>query len=124
MSTIIAEIRERIARYPTARVEYDHSSITYLPANEDGFVVRLSVEAQNDWEQYTVHYNGSHQEFTHRKEAITAFAFGLSTGCRVREYSLSGRPFRWVVDAWHPWHHRWEADWEIVDWFRAVASLW
>src|SRR5437868_10771271 len=77
-TTLFRSIRERIARYPTARVEYDHSSITYLPANEDGFVVRLSVEAQNDWEQYTVHYNGSHQELDRKSTRLNSSHVSIS----------------------------------------------
>src|SRR5262245_61109129 len=82
MSTIIEEIREKMARFPDARVEHDTSSITYLPSASDGFIVRLAVEESNGWERYTVYYNGSHEKFTHRGAAIRAFGFGLSTGCR------------------------------------------
>ncbi len=124
MSSIIEEIREKMARFPDARVEHDASSITYFPSASDGFVVRMTVERQDGSEQYTVWYNGSHEEFTHREAAVQAFGFGLSTGCRLREYVLSGRPFRWVVDAWSPQRQRWEADWDIVRWLLALALFW
>jgi hypothetical protein len=124
MNTIIEEIRERMAKYPQLRVEHDASSITYFLSAEDGFIVRLSVEQLPGWERYTVYYNGSHEEFTHRGAAIKAFAFGLSTGCRLREYLSSGRPYRWVVDAWSPQRHRWESDWDIIRWFLAPALFW
>jgi hypothetical protein len=124
MSTIIEEVREKMARFPQAYVEHDALSITYFPSDPDGFIVRLTVEPQHGWEQYTVWYNGSHEEFTQCPAAIQAFGFGLSTGCRLREYALSGQPFRWVVDAWSPERQRWEPDWDIVRWLSALALFW
>jgi hypothetical protein len=123
MSTIIDDILRRIAQYPQAHVEHDLTSVTYFPSDADGFMVRLTVEENTYGELYTVYYNGSHEEFTDRAGAILGFAFGLSTICRVREYSLSGRPFRWVVDAWIPDRGRWEADWDTVHWSQALALL-
>src|SRR5690349_7047830 len=124
MNAIVDQIREKMARFPQARVEHNASSITYFPSDPEGFVVRLTVEEERGLERYTVWYNGSHEEFSHSGAAIRAFGFGLSTGCRLREYSLSGRPFRWVVDAWSPERQRWEADWDIVRWLSAFVTVW
>jgi len=97
MNTIIDEIREKMDRFPGARIEYDASSITYFPDTPDGFAVRLVVLEQGR-ELYSVYYNGSHEEFTHRSSAILAFGFGLSTGCRLRQYSRNNESYRWIVD--------------------------
>lgn len=124
MSSIIEEIREKMTKFPEAHIEHNASSITYHPSSPDGFTVRLTVEIDAGWEEYTVYYNGSHEEFTHRATAIQAFGFGLSTGCRLREYVRSGHPVRWVVDTWSTERHRWEADWDVVRWFLAFALFW
>jgi hypothetical protein len=124
MSTIIEEIREKMTRFPEARVEHNASAITYFPSDSDGFIVRLTVELRHGGERYAVCYNGSHEEFTHRGTAIRAFGFGLSTGCRLREYRHFGRAFRWIVEAWSPQRQRWEADWDVVCWFLALGLVW
>jgi hypothetical protein len=124
MSSIIEEILEKLARYPEAPVEHDDSSVTYRPPGPDGFVVRLTVERFPGGERYVVHYNGSHEQFYHRGTAMKAFGFGLSTGCRLREYSRSGRAYRWVVEVWDWQKHRWDADWDVVRWFTSLVQFW
>jgi hypothetical protein len=123
MSTIIEEIRMKMSYFPNARVEQDATSITYFPDNADGFVVRLVVLHESmagEW--YSVYYNGSHEEFSDRGSAILTFGFGLSTECRVREYSRSGEAYRWVVDIWDS--VRWKPDWEIVRFSPALWRAW
>jgi hypothetical protein len=125
MSSVIEQIREKLSKYPQARVEFDASSIAVLPSSPDGFAVRLTVQPCGDGEHYTIWYKGSHEEVAHHpKAAINLFAFGLSTGCRLREYSRAGRAYRWVVEAWSPQRQRWEADWDVVRWFVALFLFW
>jgi len=124
MSSVIEEIRGRLAKYPQARVEYDASAITCYPVDPNGFVVRLTVEPGSAREHYSVYYSGSREDFTHRGAAVQAFAFGLSTGCRLREYLRGGRPVRWVVETWSPQREQWEADWDFVKWFRSMVFIW
>jgi hypothetical protein len=127
MSTIIEEIRERLGRYPEAEVEFEESSVTYLPSSPDGFVVRLCVhpghgDATQEW--YSVHYNGSHEEFNRRSAAVMTFGFGLSTGCRLREYSRLGRAYRWVVDWWDQDKQGWKPSWEIIQFTAPFWQFW
>lgn len=124
MSTVVEEIQERLGKYAQVRLEKDDSSITYRPTTPDGFMVRLAVEQHSGKERYLVYYNGSREDFTHRGSAIRAFAFGLSTGCRLREYSRGGTAVRWVVEAWSPRRHRWEPDWDVVRWVHALLLSW
>jgi hypothetical protein len=112
--SIIDEIQRRMERFPQARVERDACSIAYLPAASDGFVVRLTVEREGT--EYCVHYNGARQKFTHRGRAVVTFGFGLSTGCRLREYRHGGNAYRWVVEIWDLAEKRWKTDWEDVRW--------
>ena len=124
MSSIINDIREKLSKYSDARVEYDASSVTVLPSTLDGFAVRLTVQPCGSGEYYTVWYNGSHEEIAQQRAAMNLFAFGLSTGCRLREYSRGGRAYRWVVETWSPQRQRWEADWDVVRWFLALVLFW
>lgn len=114
MSNVIEEIREKLSKYREAQVQYDTSSITVLPSSPDGFSVRLTVRSCGSGEHYTIWYNGSHEEI----------ALGLSTGCRLREYSRAGRAYRWIVEAWSPQRQRWEADWDVVRWVLALLLFW
>ena len=106
--TIIHEIRERMCRFPGARVEHDSDSIAYIPEGSDGFVVRLVVlKRSNGSELYSVYYDQAHEDFADRSSAVLAFGFGLSTGCRVRVFSRGGEAYHWVVDVsnagqWRP----------------------
>ena len=124
MSTIIQEIREKLARFPDARIEFDDSSITCFPSSPNGFAVRLAVHPGITQEWYSIHYNGSHEEFDNRHTAILTFALGLSSGCRLREYSRMGSAYRWVVDLWEEDKQRWKPDWEIVRFTRPFWLFW
>jgi hypothetical protein len=122
MGAIIDEIREKMAKFSGARVQHDASSITYFSDNPNGFVVRLVVlkESPNN-ECYSVYFNGSHEEFDRRAAAIRAFGFGLSTLCRLREFTRGGEPYRWIVDIKDDLQLKWKPDWEIV---RVSAAFW
>jgi hypothetical protein len=125
MSSVIEQVRERLSKYPDARIEYDAFSISVVPGSPGGFTVRLTVHSCGAGEHYTIWYNGSHEEILHDpKTAINLFAFGLSTGCRLQEYSRAGRAYRWVVEAWSPQRQRWEADWDVVRWLVALFLFW
>jgi hypothetical protein len=123
MGTIIDEIREKMGKFPGVRVQHDASSITYFPDTSNGVIVRLEVLKQclNN-ERYSVYYNGSHEEFAQRASAILAFGFGLSTGCRVREFTRAGEPYRWIVDVWNG--IKWRPDWEIIRFSAAFWQFW
>jgi len=116
MKAIIDEIREKMMRFPLAHIEYDETSITYLPSASDGFAVRLVVYPGTPQERYSVYFNGSHEEFVHPRDAILTFGYGLSTDCRLREYVRLGRAYRWIVDVWDEKTQQWKPDWEIC-WF-------
>jgi len=105
---------KKLVKYPNARIECDTTSITCYPREPDGFLVQLTVDPRQGWERYAVYYNGSREDFTHRGAAVQAFGFGLSTGCRLREYLRAGRPVRWVVETWSTRNQRWEPDWDFV----------
>jgi hypothetical protein len=123
MGTVIEEIREKMGRFPEACVQYDASSVTYFPDNTTGFVVRLVVLSTDPGhERFSVYYGSSHEEFEWREAAVMAFGFGLSTGCRLREFSRGGELYRWVVEVWNK--ARWQSDWEIFRPSTAFCQFW
>lgn len=124
MNGIIEEIREKMARFDGARIEFDESSITYFPGSRDGFTVRLVV-LSGGRESYSVYYDGLHEEFSTREAAIQAFGFGLSTGCSLREFSRGGVAYRWIAELGSA-HSAdlWKPDWEIYNFFGPFWQVW
>jgi hypothetical protein len=123
MLPIIDQLSQKLAKFPGARFESDSSSITFFPDANDGFMVRLVVKQTPIGAKYAVFYNGCHEEFTEWREAMENFAFGLSTGCRLWEYSRYGRPYRWVVEVQHE-DNIWRPNWEITAWAAPFWQFW
>lgn len=110
MSTAIEEIRTRLARYPHADVLYDDFTATFYPSDSSGFIVQFVVKATADLERYLVFYGGCLQQEARRSESILNFGFGLSNGCRLHQFSRSGRVYRWVteIEGFKGWTPYWE----------------
>jgi hypothetical protein len=89
----IAEIQQRLSKYPDVRSETDGATISVLPGSEAGFMVALTDHGG----RYTVAYNGWHEEFTEAEEALDCFAFGLSEACRLQEWRRGGAAYKWTV---------------------------
>ena len=92
---VVDEIKDRLVKYPAARYFSSTGSITVLPLSEEGFTVELTV---NGADSYTISFNGWHEEFQDREEALNVFALGLSTHCRLREYRRGRFAYKWTVD--------------------------
>lgn len=121
--SIIDEIARRMAkRFPDAYVKRGDDFIAYFPDDPNGFIVRLVVGGPAK-SQYSVYYDGACEEFSSRKAAVLQFGFGLSTGCRLREYSRFGKPFRWVVEIWDENINCWKPDWDCVQWATAIRQF-
>ena len=95
MKNAIEEIKERLRKYPHVTYEANDSSITVLPISNDGFTVGLSVNQS----QYTVFFNGWHEDFQKEGEALDCFAFGLSNECRLKEFRRGKFAYRWIVES-------------------------
>jgi hypothetical protein len=120
--SIIDEIEKRVARFPEARVERGGLWIRCLPCNPDGFTVGLKVEESVKGDRYSVFYEGPHTQFLSRTAAVTAFGWGLSNGCRLKEYSTKGKPYRWIIEL--KWGESWEQGWDYMPWSNAVWQFW
>ncbi|GAB1267028.1 hypothetical protein NBRC116493_02810 [Aurantivibrio infirmus] len=101
MSTI-DKIKEKLRKYPSLISKEEEGSISVTPPN--GFTVSL-YESTDD---YTVGYDGWHEEFASEDEALNCFAFGLSKECRLKIYSRGGMDYKWIVEYLH--EGEWQAD--------------
>jgi hypothetical protein len=102
--TAIEQIKARLRKYPHVRYEVRASSISVLPASDDGFTVGLEVGES----QYTVFFNGWHEHFQEQEEALDCFAFGLSDECRLEECRRGNFAYRWTVESKQ--NDKWVAD--------------
>ena len=91
----LAEIRNRLTKYPQVRSEGGANSITVLPADDKGFPVTLVVAGS----EYVVSFSGWHEHFTDAKEALNCFAFGLSEDCRLKVQKRGNLEYRWTVES-------------------------
>jgi len=91
----LAEIRNRLTKYPQARSEEGGNSITVLPADGKGFPVAFTVAGS----EYVVSFSGWHEHFTDAKEALNCFAFGLSEDCRLKVHKRGNLEYRWTVES-------------------------
>jgi hypothetical protein len=95
----VAQIERKLARYPQARRVLEEAgevgSITVLPPDADGFAVCLT-ERPGQW---TVSYDGWHDDFDSETSAMNCFAFGLSAECRLRVEYRGAAAVKWTVEA-------------------------
>ena len=89
----IAEIKKKLQSYPELEWELEGSTISVSP--KGGFTVWLT-ESEDDC---TVGYNGWHEEFVDKKEALECFTFGLSEKCRLKVFSRGKTEYKWVMEA-------------------------
>ena len=100
----IDEIRARLAKYPEARYSETATSIEVHAASETGFPVGLEIHG----DRFVVSFDGWHEEFESKEEAVNCFAFGLSSDCRLRVVYRGSTPTRWSVE--YKQDHSWIKD--------------
>ncbi len=90
----IEEVKEKLKNYPELEWEEENSTISVTP--KDGFTVWLT-ESEEDC---TVGFNGWHEEFSDKSEALNCFAFGLSDKCRLKVYCRGSTEYKWVMESY------------------------
>ena len=90
---VISRIIEKLQKYP--RVTYKtQEGFLEIPAQTPiGFRVWIQERDKN----YTVGFEGWHDEFADEEVALKCFAFGLSTACRLRVFRCLGTDYKWQV---------------------------
>jgi len=92
---VIEEIQAKLQKYPHAKFESSSSSISVFPTSDAGFTVGLTVNQDS----YTVSFDGLHEDFQDKEEALNCFAFGLSSDCRLKEYRRGKFAYKWTVES-------------------------
>ena len=87
-------IKEKLQKYSQIQFEENENSISILPLSDKGFTVTLIVGIGN----FTVHFNGWHENFESEEEALNCFAFGLSSECRLKEFRRGSEPYKWTLE--------------------------
>ena len=95
---ILREIEQRLAKYPELKYEIKGNSITVFPASDNGFKVALYAGDQSSYEPYDVYFDGWHEPFSDKDEALNCFVFGLTSECRVKELSRGKQIYEWTVE--------------------------
>ncbi len=90
----IAKLRERLQRYPNARVEATETSLTVYPPNAEGFPVTL----QESPGEYMVTLEGWHEDFTDEGEAIDCVGMALSSRSRLAITYRGNSPVKWALE--------------------------
>jgi len=90
-----SQIKEKLSRYPDLRYVTTENAIDVYPRDDTGFIVSLRV----DDGRFTVTFDqGWHEEFQSEPEALTCFAFGLSSDCRLEIRYHGSTPTKWAVE--------------------------
>ena len=92
---VIEDVKAKLVRYPKARYSETPDSIEVHPADDAGFAVSLQVRG----EQFTVFFEGWHEEFGSASEALDCLAFGLSDSCRLSVTYRGATAVKWVVES-------------------------
>jgi hypothetical protein len=91
----IEEIKAKLANYPSVRYTESPSSIEVQPQDESGFAVSLHLDNGG----FAVHFEGWHERFDSKDEALNCFAFGLSPSCRLTIIYRGSTPTKWIVES-------------------------
>lgn len=92
---VIEEIKDKLRKYSYNHYEANEHSISIFPDSDNGFIVHFVVSGN----KYTVFFNGWHEDFLDKQEALKCFAFGLSRECRLKEYRRGNFAYKWTVES-------------------------
>lgn len=90
---VIPRIKEKLLKYPNVSYTTAEDSLKIPAQSPSGFEVAIRERGGN----YTVSFEGWHEDFADEEEAIKCFGFGLSTACRLRVFRCLGFDYKWQV---------------------------
>ena len=90
--SVLDAVESELKKYPKIKYIKNDDSIVIAPEEETGFEI-IFFENEN-----IVHFKGWHEHFSSVDEAINCIKFGLSSNCRLKEFSRGEHPYKWVVE--------------------------
>ena len=93
--TVIEKIETKLSKYPFLRYTKEKKMITVEVNSSEGFSVWLMEEDFN----YTVGFDGWHEEFQDEEKALNAFVFGFSGDCRLKVAQRGNTDCAWTLEA-------------------------
>ena len=86
--------KNQVAEVPRLNYEAGANHIRVFPASGNGFQVELTAK-KND---FTVRFNGWHEDSGSAEQGLNGCAFSRSTECRLKEYRRGGIAHKWAVE--------------------------
>lgn len=93
MSDIIEEILQKLEGYIGIDIDVTDAHVSVRCQNENSFTVALSKENSG----YQVNFDGWHEHFSDKAEALNCFSFGLSEECRLKVITNGKLESSWTV---------------------------
>ena len=90
---VISRIKERLQKYPPVTYTTKEGCLEIPAQNPTGFRVWI----QEHGSDFTVGFEGWHEEFTDADAAFKCFAFGLSTARWLRVFRCLNMDYKWQV---------------------------
>jgi hypothetical protein len=90
---VISRIKEKLQKYPHVTYRTKEGFLEIPAQTPTGFQVWIRERGGN----FTVGFEGWHEEFTDEEAALKCFAFGLSTACRLRVFRCLSLDYKWQV---------------------------
>jgi len=89
------EIEVRLSKYPHVAFDRSQNELVVKAVDDSGFDVGCIANGPN----YTVYFEGWHEDFEAVGEALKCFAFGLSDQCRLVVTYRGDAAVAWTVQA-------------------------
>jgi len=88
-------IKKLLNEIPELNFEEEDNYISVSPSDKNGFTVWISIEKNN----YTVGYDGWHEEFEDENDAFGCFIYGLTNKCRLKVFKRGEFTYNWTMEA-------------------------
>ncbi len=93
--SIIDKIKEKLKKYPQLKYKVQGNTITVFPPSSFGF----SVWCEERNGEFTIGFDGFHEEFKNEEDALNFFGFGLSDNCRLKVIIRGETKCSWTLES-------------------------
>ncbi len=104
----IEEIKEKLKKYPELKYQTSENYLTIEPKEESNFEVSFAIDGPTS---FTVSFEGWHETFESKEEAINCFAMGLGDKSRLAVSTKGTFPYKWQLETFS--EGQWVEDSEV-----------